>query len=141
MSYSDPKNTIEIIEKIKLCPTIGDVYKLSNKVFPNWIITCMSSYSNDYPVLTEHWTKSCTDKKIKKAQVLIVEELCHDKNHTLVHAFAEVFSMAGFSVRRKCEFFPCNVCQCALPSETLYNIFKKNGDQIPTVWDKKCSTC
>ena len=36
--YLDPPNAIEIIEKIKGLPTIGDVKALINEVFPSWWI-------------------------------------------------------------------------------------------------------
>ena len=34
--YIDPENSLEIIEQIKTLPTLGDVKRLSEQIFPDW---------------------------------------------------------------------------------------------------------
>jgi hypothetical protein len=38
MAYEDPKNTEDIIENIKNCPTIKEINDLVELTFPKWIL-------------------------------------------------------------------------------------------------------
>lgn len=141
MQYSDPDNTPEVLARLSVLPTIKEVKDLVDEVFPNWIVTAIDSYSNDYPHLETNWKVMATMAGTKPAQILIVEEIFFDDSHTLIRTFAELLTRAGFMVRRKSEFFPCSVCRNALPSQELYNKMKEKSAPITTEWKEKCSTC
>lgn len=139
--YIDPPNTEEIIESLKNLPTLGDVKKKVDEIFPKWIVTVLPGYSNDYSELTETWHSLCNEINTEPAQVLIVDEMCFDEDYKLIRTFAEIFTKSGFSVRRKREFIPCSVCGKALPASDIYEFMKNQNKIIPKTWKEKCSDC
>ena len=141
MQYSNPDNTPELLARLSLLPTIKDVKNLIDEVFPNWIITAIDSYSDDYSHLQQNWKVMSNMTGGKPAQILIVEDIIFDDFHTLIRTFAEILTHAGFMVRRKNEFFPCYICGKAIPSEKLYNKMKEKDFPIPDTWKNKCSNC
>ena len=141
MKYLDPPNAAEIIEKIKTLPTIGDVKLLAEEIFPNWYVSSTNAYSKDYPQLTENWKIMCEATKSARAQIFLVDEVCFDDDHTIIRMFAECFTRAGFSVRRKREYNECSKCGCAIPSVELWSIFKEKGSPVPLVWSLNCTEC
>jgi hypothetical protein len=141
MQYSDPDNTPELLTRLSLLPTIKDVKQFIEEIFPNWIITAIDSYSEDYSHLEKNWKVMANMSGVNPAQILIVEDIVFDNCHTLIRNFAELLTRAGFMVRRKNEFFPCPVCNKAIPSENLYNKMKEKKFPIPDIWKSKCSNC
>lgn len=140
--YLDPDNTPDIMDRLRLSSTLGQVKTLIDEVFPDWIVTTMNTYCSDYPHLTENWYKVCQMTNSKPTQIMIVEEIFEDNTiYSLISIFAECFTRAGFSVRRKREYIPCEKCNSAIPNYSLWQLFKDNGIKVPEVWDVKCSGC
>ena len=140
--YIDPSNSIDILNRLKELRTLGDVKKLVDDTFPKWIISTMNSYSKDYPHLTENWEKICDISESRKAQVLIVDDITFDDSHTIIKTFCECFTRSGFSVRRKVEFIPCEKCNCAIPTYSMWKEFnKKKNIKIPEKWRSVCVGC
>jgi hypothetical protein len=141
MQYSDPENTPEVLAKLAILPTIKEVKELVDNIFPKWITTVMNSYSTDYPNLQRNWLKLSKMSGVEPVEILIVEDMVFDDAHTLIRTFAELFTRCGYMVRRKSEFFPCETCGKALPSEELYDKMKDKNVIIPVAWGEKCSGC
>ena len=139
--YQNPSNTDEIMEKLKSAHTIGAVKNLVEDVFPGWFITVLRGFSEDYPHLTKNWNTVCKSMNVGMAQVMIVDDYFEDEAHTLVRHFAECFTRAGFAVRRKAEFIPCEKCMSAIPSEGMYSLMKEKKFNVPETWSNKCLNC
>ena len=139
--YVDPENTVQLIEELKSQPTLGDVKALVDRVFPEWIVTVMNNYCEDYPHLQQNWNRICTEMKVRPAQVVIVEELVHDDAHSFITNVAECFTRAGFSVRRKREFVPCDGCSSAVPTQYMWQLFKEKNFTVPETWRPRCRKC
>lgn len=135
--YQNPANHQEISSQIKECKTIGDVKALVDKIFPEWFVTVMPCYSNDYPQLQANWEKS----NPTIAQIMIVEDVEQGDDYTLIREFAECFAAAGFQIRRKMEFIPCSVCSRALPSIMLHKYMQEKNMATTPHWADKCTTC
>lgn len=140
-SFVDPENSSEILESLTNIATLGEVHELVQKIFPSWIVGALPAYSRDYQQTQNNWEIMCVKLNVKPTQVLCVEDFAFDDNHTLIRTFAEIFTRSGFSVRRKSEIVPCEGCGLAIPSPTLYEIMKENGNPVPQTWSNRCSTC
>jgi hypothetical protein len=139
--YVDPPNTPELLSRLRSSRTLGEVRALADEIFPNWFVTVMDIYCPDYPHLMRNWKEMCKMTNIKPAQVMIVEELAMDDAHSLIGHLAECFTRAGFSVRRKREYIPCENCGSAVPTELMWKLFKTKKFQVPPVWLPKCTGC
>jgi uncharacterized phage protein (TIGR02220 family) len=139
--YNNPTNHKEISKQIRECRTIGDVKTLVDKTFPEWFITMLDQYSNDYPDLTTNWNNCCKRANVSPTQIMIVEEIEQGDDNTLIREFTECFSAVGFQVRRQMELIPCSVCFKALPSQMLYDYMKDKNITVPDQWNSKCTTC
>lgn len=131
-NYIDPDNTTELILKIKNSPTLGEVKNLMDKTFPGLFVTVLPSFSDDYPHLNKNWKTICDSIPTTPKQVMILDNYSEDC--TLVKVFTECFTTAGFAVRRKCEFIPCENTGKAVPSEGVYQLFKEKGFTVPESW-------
>ena len=139
--YRNPNNVDEIMEKLRNVKTIGEVKDLVDQVFPEWFVTTMDSFSIDYPQFTDTWIGICNKIGVKPTQIIIVEEVENGDNYSLIQHFAECFTKAGFAVRKKMQFIPCNKCNHALPSLILYNVLKEKKSPILDSWNSKCQKC
>lgn len=139
--YIDPSNTSEILNNLQNIPTLGEVKKLIDEVFPSWIITTMNIYCSDYPHLMTNWIQICRMSGVEPKQIIIVDDIVFDDSHTLIKAFSECFTRSGFVVRRKNEYISCEKCCSAVPTENMWNILKEKGFEVPTKWNKYCSIC
>lgn len=139
--YDDPKNTKCVLEKLRTISTLKDVKKYIDEIFPTWIITFIDLYSPDYPHLEDNWYKVCDELGVEPAQIMVVDDVDYNDSQTLVKTFAELFTRAGFSVKRKCEVIPCKMCNCAIPTQILYNMYKESGHKVPEIWNLKCVDC
>lgn len=139
--YIDPSNADEILVQMRTLPTVGDIKKLVDEIFPDWIITVMSDYSDDYPHLKSNWRTICNMAKVTPAQVMIVDDILSGENYRLVRAFAECFTRAGFSVRRKAEFISCDVCGKAIPSIGMWKYMGNKNINVPENWFPTCQKC
>jgi hypothetical protein len=138
--YNNPPNTDEIMEELKTCKTLGDVKALTERVFPDWFVTTMPSFCGDYPHFQNNWELICQKIGIPPTQVMIVEEVEQGPQYTLVQHFAECFTRAGFAVRKKMEFIPCEHCSVAVPTQLVYDQIKEKKT-IPPEWSQTCSSC
>ena len=139
MLYVDSEDLMENILKIKNSPTLGDVKKLMDSIYPTLFITVFDSFCDDYPFLNENWRKLCNSIPTTPKQIMILDNYPDDC--MLIKAFAECFTTAGFLIRRKYEFIPCEKCRKAVPSEIAYNIFKDQNSVVPDVWSRYCKSC
>lgn len=139
--YLDPPNVDEIIEKVKTLPTIGDIKLLAEEIFPDWYVSTAKEYSKDYPNLTENWKVVCKAIKITQAQILFVNDVSFDNEHSIIRMFSECFTRAGFSVRKKNDYTECSKCNAVIPSLELWSIFKEKGFQVPIIWSSNCVSC
>jgi hypothetical protein len=139
--YQDPNNVEQIKNHIKTLQTLGEVKNYVQEIFPNWFVTIIDDYSDDYQHLKHNWQEVCNKIGCKKTSILIVDELSHEPNYSLILFLAELFTRSGFAVRRKSEFFPCEICGKALPSKYIWEIMKSNNFPIPENYLHKCSTC
>lgn len=140
-NYIDPPNTPELLEKIMNLPTIGDIKKLADEIFPGWFVTTMNAYCSDYPHLTKNWETICNMSRVRPTQIMIVDDCVVDDAHRLISVFSECFTRAGFSVRRKIEYNPCEKCGSAVPVELLWDVFRHKNFNVPSVWNKLCTCC
>ena len=131
-SYQDPENTVDIMLQIKNAPTMGDVKNLMDKIFPGLFITVLEKFSDDYPHLNQNWKKLCDSVPTTPKQIIILDNYSDDC--TLIKTFAECFTNAGFAVRRKVEYIPCPKTVKAVPSESIYRLFKEKGFIVPEKW-------
>ncbi len=140
--YKNPLNSKEISAKLLTIPTLGGIKTLVDDVFPDWFVTTIPSYSSDYHQFQLNWISCCKKIGCSKAQIMIVEEIEKGDDYSLIREFAECFTAAGFSVRRKMEFIPCSVCSSALPTKQMYDYMNsKNMLVVEGGWSSKCSTC
>ena len=139
--YKNPSNLDEILQEFTQIKTIGGVKELVDKVYPEWFVTTMNNFCPDYPHLQKNWQIVCSKIGIPRAQIIIVEETEDGTDYTLIRQFAECFTKAGFTIRRKMEFIPCEKCGNAVPTEQLYQHLKKNKFTVPEQWDKFCQKC
>lgn len=131
-TYQDPENTVEIMLQIKNSPTIGDVKNLMDKTFPGLFVTVIDRFSDDYPHLNKNWKNICDSIPTTQKQIIILDNYPHDCN--LINTFAECFVNAGFVVRSKAEYTPCPETGTAVPSESIYRLFKEKGFTVPETW-------
>ena len=139
--FEDPPNVEEIKKHLTTLKTLADVKTYIDEILPNWFITVINDYSEDYSSLSKNWDEVCKKANCKKTQILIVEELSHEPNFSLILLLAELFTRSGFAVRRKYEFIPCKVCGKAIATQYVWNILKNNGENVPEVWSDKCINC
>lgn len=140
-TYLDPQELLEILDKIRTFSTVKEVVDFINEIYPGWIITVLNRYSTDYRQIERNWITIAEKNNNRTAQIIIVDEIIFDDKHILVRTFAELLTRAGFSVRQKNEWFPCSVCNSALPEKWIYDKLKENNVSIPENWDRKCSSC
>jgi hypothetical protein len=139
--YSNPSNTDEIMEELKNAKTMGEVKELVDRVFPEWFVTTMDSFSTDYSQFNDTWSGICKKIGVKQAQIIIVEEVERGDNYSLIQNFAECFTKAGFAVRKKMQFIPCAKCNKALPSLLFYNMLKEKKFPVLDSWNSNCQKC
>uniref|UniRef100_A0A6C0H3X2 Uncharacterized protein n=1 Tax=viral metagenome TaxID=1070528 RepID=A0A6C0H3X2_9ZZZZ len=139
--YLDPPNSEEIIKQISDLQTIGDVKSFSKKVFPGWYVTSSTDYCKDYPHLSMNWKKFCDLVSVDRTLILLVDDVSFDDSHTVIRAFAECFTRAGFSVRSVDEYITCSVCKNIIPTKYMWGVFKEKGAKVPLVWSEKCTEC
>ena len=139
--YSDPTNKEHYINKIKNSPSIGDVKKIMDDLYPTLFITLLDTYSDDYPDLNKNWNNMCDNLKVKNKKIIILDNYNENDNCTLIKIFSELFTLSGFSVRCKNELIPCKICSKALPCEFLYDLIKNKYKNIPSTWSPFCKKC
>lgn len=140
--YRDPDNIDELMNEIKECPNISAIMDFIHKYIPGWFVTLLDSYSGDYPHFQETWIKLCIHMEISPTKIMIVDEMIFDDNHKLIRTLSELFTRCGFSVKRKLEFIPCEVCGRAIPTEFVYQKLKReNRRDLPEKYSEYCTSC
>ena len=139
--YKNPSDADQILQELRNIETLGGVKDLVDRIYPEWFVTVMPSFCTDYPHLQKNWKNVCNKIGIPQAQVMIVEDTEDGDEYTLIKHFAECFTRAGFAVRRKMEYIPCEKCACAIPTEQMYHYLKEKNFVVPETWDKLCQKC
>ncbi len=147
--YYDPEDTElrdSIISLLRNTRTLGEVKEIVDERYPGLISGFINKYSDDYKILEENWTKFCIFGEIEKKQIMLLRHGTFDENSKIVGTIAEIFSRAGFLVRRVYDIVPCDVCGKALISEQAYNVLREKAGprstiKFPEIWSSKCSTC
>jgi len=140
-TYKDPENKDEILHRLKNSPTLGDIYKLVQEVFPTWIIEFLDNYSYDYPHLRYNWVQVAKDANIKPAKIMIVDYIGTGLDYSLLQHFAEVYTLCGFLVRPKSEIEVCDICNLAIPCKDHWYQMSQLGLDVPEIWNSTCSRC
>ena len=142
-TFTDPDNQNEIVDQIQNAQTIGTVYEIANRVFPNWIQDIVPHYCQNYPHLQQNWHYLCKQNRFVPSQIILVTYLSDDSDHSLMNIFLDVFYRAGFALRLNQHYRACSTCkQYAVPSEFMYNKFKEhNINPLPSVWTSTCKCC
>jgi hypothetical protein len=141
MLYLDPQETPSILLRLNSLPTVKEIKELVCETFPTWIITVLPAYSPDYPQLTCNWGILAKMNNSVPAEIIIIDEMVFDENHTLIRTFAELFTCSGYVVRRKSELLPCSNCGKAIPNENIYNQMKEKNINVPETWSSSCIKC
>lgn len=136
--YKNPEKYKEVMEQIKLCPTLKEITLLLNSVFPTWIIGGYERFSEDYKDFQDNWIETCKKSGVKPTAILNVGNYLEDEEHTLIRTFCEVYTASGFHVRKDAELYPCRVCGLALLSKEMYEY---SNLESPKEWSDKCSRC
>jgi hypothetical protein len=139
--YADPENSQDIVKDIFRLKTIQEVMDKITSLYPTFICSKLEEYSKDYPHFDINWRGMCMTLKVKKAHILLVDEVPDDDKHILINSFCEILTQSGFIIRKSSEFFPCSVCCCAIPSENIYNKLKELKISVPEKWNKHCVDC
>ena len=141
-SYKDLENKNEIKEKITTLQTLKELVDYINEIYPNWIISYVSRYSYDYPHLEANWDYICNQSKIKKGQIVLVDNIFEGDEYSILKIFINIFILSGFIVRTKDEIVICGKCQAAIPNkETFEKMIDMNVDIKISRWNDKCSAC
>lgn len=142
LSYRDPENVDEIIDKLKNCENHDQIITLIKKTFPGWIIGWSKRYCTDYPHFQNNWKYICKKTNCKTLSVIIVDSVKFDEeNFKLVMMFSELLTIFGHSVKRKNEFISCEVCGNAIPNQDIYNQLVERSINVPIQWESKCTNC
>jgi len=139
--YLDPPDAAHILERMRQVRTMGELKGIADAAFPDWFVTTMEVYCPDYPHLQQNWYKVCQKIGVRPTQIMIVEDILHDEDHSVVANFAECFTRAGFSVKRKYEFIPCENCGSAVPTQLMWQLLSEKGFTVPNTWSEKCVGC
>ncbi len=139
--YADNVNMLDVMRKLQEAPTLRDVETLVKDTYPTWIVGYYHQYSGDYPSLTKNWHTICTAAGCTPAQILVVDDMSFSDDHTIIRRFADIFTNAGFAVRRKADLLPCEKCSCMIPVRALYNLLKQKGETVPETWSPLCIGC
>ena len=141
MKYEDPENLEVLIKEIFKMKTVQEIIDMLSVIYPEFITARLEEYSKDYPHFDINWRGMCMTLKVKKTLILLVDYFPSDDKHILLKTFCEVLTQSGFIIRRNTEFFPCSVCNHALPNNTFFDKLKSLDIKTPEKWDTKCSTC
>ena len=141
LKYRDPENLIIIKDKIKNAPTMGDLKKILDEVYPSWFQGILPDYSPDYPELKKNWLDVCKKNNTTPKEIMMVDFISFEKEYSLINIFSEILTLSGFCVRSKQEIFPCKICNKAIPQLHIYNLLKKTHTNLPEYWRTTCENC
>src|SRR5690242_5338935 len=127
--YSDPPNTDELLKVLSSLTSDEEIITSINNLYPGWIKNTYTSYSDDYPHLTENWNKLALHLGVSPQKILAVEILALDivlrSNQEvkvkLLSEASEILTRKGYTVRREEEFLGCIFCGKAIPSKGVYD--------------------
>lgn len=151
--YSDPPNVDNLLSSLKSLSSEDEILSSIRSLYPDWIKNIYSSYSSDYPHLTENWGKLClhlgvSPKKIVTTEVLALELIIYIAENKLTQTVkllteaSEILTQKGYCIRRESEFGGCIFCHKAIPSEKVHAHLKNACKfSIPIKWSPACSEC
>lgn len=143
--YDDPENVEDILQTINRLDNIRDIIVYVESIYPDWIVGYMPCYSDNYSHFNRNWQLICDKIGCQQTDIMIVEENFIDgdsSNNRVIRYLSELFTRAGFSVRKKREFIPCSVCGKALPSMILWNLLREKAPHLSgEKWSDKCDGC
>ena len=141
-SYKDPENKNEIKDKITKLQTLKEIVDYIKEIYPEWIIRYADRYSYDYPHLESNWDYICKQNKIKKGQIVIVDNISEGDDYSILNIFINIFILSGFIVRTKDELFICEKCNAVIPNKEAFEKMKDNNVELKIEeWSNKCSSC
>ena len=141
MTYEDPENITDICKEITVCPTINDLLNKLREIFPGFVKGIYRDYCEDYPHFDVNWRSMCLSLKIRKADILLVDDFPENDTHILIKTFCEVLTQGGFVVRPFSSYVICNFCDKVIPSKYMYDKLKAAGIKVPSTWNNACSKC
>ena len=139
--YADNLNLLEVNAKLSQCATMKEVLDLANSTYPGWILGCYDRYCDDYPSMTENWHTICEAAGTRPAQIMIVDNMSFGEEFSLIQKFGNIFTAAGFAVRRKADLIPCSVCEAMIPVRFWHERLKVGGKTVPSTWSRNCIGC
>ena len=89
--YSDPTNLEEIKTHLTTLATLGEVKEYVEEILPGWFVGLLKSYSDDYLHLNNNWQNICDKIGCKKTEIILVKDLSHEPNYSLISLLAEIF--------------------------------------------------
>lgn len=109
-------------------------------VFPDWVKNELKEYCCDYPHLQTNWKFLCDKLQTSCKSIILVSDIDLDRTSEK-NKICEELTRNGFIVRRETEFFPCKVCNHAIPSFELWKNFKNKNLKVPESWSETCFNC
>jgi hypothetical protein len=115
-----------------------DYYSYINGILPNWVLHTIIGYSSDYPHFQKNWGIICGECKVEPQKLILVSEISFEKDSKSA-VLCEYMTRKGYCVRRIDEFFPCKICDMALPCKEIWSLLKSKGFSVPEKWSDICS--
>jgi len=137
--FKDPKNLESILSEIYNTQHMLGIKEICDKYLPDWYVTRIDDYCDDYITLRSNHIKLCKNMKVTPKGVLLVKYLSSDNEYTLINTLAELFTRTGLAVRREDDFIQCTVCGAAIPNEMLFRKLADGNHRVPYIWSDKCS--
>jgi hypothetical protein len=141
MNYQDNETRIQIKEDIKECKCLKDIVDLIDQYYPEWLVTSIDGYSEDYPQLTKNWNIVCEKMGVTPKKIILVKEIKFSADYKIMEFICDFMTRNGYCVRRETEFVVCPDCNKAIPVESVHSVLKKNKSNVPLVWRSHCRNC
>lgn len=123
------------------------IFKVIEKIIPNWIIKKTNFYVKQYKTLENNWFKICSQWKTKPKEILIVEylpDLDNFENYTILRHIIESLTINGYVIRNIRDITTCDKCNGAMLNEVSFNFLKEQETSIisnDSKWNSICDTC
>lgn len=140
MSFPDPPNATELLDKLRSLPSMGDVRDFVDEIYPGWIVNAAYAFCTDYPRLNINWLTVAKQLKVIPQQVLLVKQAKLREDQKFLQAICDLTTQAGFCIRDAGDYTLCS-CGRAVPSRELYCVFMEKELGVPPQWSPRCSGC
>jgi hypothetical protein len=119
--------------------SIEELLDYVDEMYHGWITVQLESFSKDYDFLNMNWSYVSSNLlQVEKQKIILVKSFIEHKDS---FKLAELLTRFGFVVRSAADFDPCSICQRAIPSESVYEMMKKNEKKVPEIWSNVCTSC